>query len=642
MRKEISNQLWQFSPIPNIEESNFNKILERFFNLRIPGLTRENIQNALDGRLLDFDGPVIVTIKTGTIKKENIPGIDEVIRRIECLQGRNNYAKEAIAHMRNKMVQEEVAFISFEDFNTRGLKGAENGQSDSSEDTWAIYAYNKGVHSEEEDEAVETSRGGSHGVGKIASNAASDLNLMYFANCDAEGNQHLGGTVQLIEHKHQDQYYRSSGYFTDIKSIGSNKTKFYPFKNNFHKVFEKKTRGLKIIIPFLREEYNNEKDIIKSVCDSFFISILQKKLEVIVNHKKITAETIKDYVMNADYYEQEKAEMKEEFTPLYVGTYLYEKPRLLIVSDGLTDYHFNLYFRYDEAIPKGRVAIVRTIGMKIEDKKIKGNVNKPYNAVLIGGAPEDAYLKSLENESHTELSFDHIKDPQLQKRAKKFINNLARQLSKIIEEAIKQNNPTDGVMNTKDILYVVENEFKRDLTNAMSTVMINKGKSLVKLTSEVPKKKKKSKSGAKPGEPKTRTRNPVKRVKQQPTAGIGSEQEQEQPRDKYVANPDIVERIIVGNKEMVQFDFTDSKEISKEPSCDISFSIIDGMGVEYTDEFNIHENYSNVTDRTTGKVCKVENNIIKDVAINQGVAQLQLDLKSNYNKALKFVYYVEV
>lgn len=644
MRQENSNQLWQFSPIPNIEESNFNKILERFFNLRIPGLTRENIQNALDGRLLDFEGPVIVTIKTGTIKKENIPGIDEVISRIECLKGRNSYTKEAIAHMRNKMDQEEVAFISFEDFNTRGLKGAENGQSDSPEDTWAIYAYNKGVHSEEEDEAVETSRGGSHGVGKIASNAASDLNLMYFANCDAEGNQHLGGTVQLIEHKYQDQYYRSSGYFTDIKSIGSNKTKFYPFTNHFHEVFEKNSRGLKIIIPFLREEYNNEKDIIKSVCDSFFISILQKKLEVIVNVKKITAETIQNYVLNADYYVQEVEEMKDEFTPLYVGTYLNEEPRPLIVSDGMNNFHFNLYFRYDEVIPKGRVSIVRTIGMKIEDKKIKGNVNKPYNAVLIGGAPEDAYIKSLENESHTELSFDHIKDPLLQKRAKKFINNLAREISKIIEEAIKQNNPTDGVMNTKDILYVVENEFKKDLSGAVSTVMINKGKSLVKLTTEVPKKKKKSKNSSKPSVPKTQTRNPVKRVKPQPTAGIGSEQEQEQeqPRDKYITNPDIVERIIVGNKEMVQFDFKESKEINKEPSCDISLSIIDGMGVEYTDEFHIHENYSRVTDRTTGKVCKIENNIIKGVAINQGMAQLELDLKSNYNKALKFVYYVEV
>ena len=28
----IAVDLWQFSPIPNIEESNFNKILERFYS----------------------------------------------------------------------------------------------------------------------------------------------------------------------------------------------------------------------------------------------------------------------------------------------------------------------------------------------------------------------------------------------------------------------------------------------------------------------------------------------------------------------------------------------------------------------------------------------------------------------------------
>jgi hypothetical protein len=635
-----TKQLWQFSPIPNIEESNFNKILERFFNMRIPGLTRENAQNALDGRLLDFDGPVILTIKTGTIKKQEIPGIDEVIERILCLKGRNSYTKEAIEHMRNKLNQDEVAYISFEDFNTRGLTGAKNGQSDSTDDTWAIYAYNKGVHSEEKDEAVETSRGGSHGVGKIASNAASDINLMYFANCDADGNQHIGGTVQLIEHTYNNQSYRSSGYFTDIVRLGDNKTKFYPFENDFHEVFEKKTRGLKIIIPFLREEYNNEKEIIKSICDSFFISILQKKLEVIVNDKKITHETIQNYVSNPDYYFQEITEMKNEFTPLYVGTYLNTEPRTLTVSDGVNDYQFNLFFRYDEAIPKGRVAIVRTIGMKIEDKKIKNNANKPFNAVLIGGAAEDAYLKSLENESHTELSYDHIKDPQLEKRAKKFINNLSREIASIIEEAIKKNNPTDGLMNTKDILYVVENEFKRDLADTMSTVMINKGKSVVKLTTDVPKKKKKSKSGSKTGGTTPITRNPVKRVKHQTTTP--GDNDQEQVRDKYVAHPDIVKRIIVANNEMVEFDFRDSKEISKEQTCDISLSIIDGMGVEYTDEFNLLENYSRAIDRMTGNECKVENNIIKDVSITQGLAQLQLELKSNYNKALKFVYYVEV
>ena len=36
-----------------------------------------------------------------------------------------------------------------------------------------------------------------------------------------------------------------------------------------------------------------------------------------------------------------------------------------------TTYEFDLYFDYDLKIPKGRMAIIRTIGMKIEDKKVK-------------------------------------------------------------------------------------------------------------------------------------------------------------------------------------------------------------------------------------------------------------------------------
>jgi hypothetical protein len=73
-----TKQLWQFSPITNIEESNFDKTLERFYNLRIPGLVRENIQNSLDGRLLGTTDPVIVTINTDTIQTDDIPGIGEL------------------------------------------------------------------------------------------------------------------------------------------------------------------------------------------------------------------------------------------------------------------------------------------------------------------------------------------------------------------------------------------------------------------------------------------------------------------------------------------------------------------------------------------------------------------------------------
>ena len=636
------SDLWKFSSIPCIEESTFNKILERFYNFGISGLVRENIQNSLDGKIPGETKPVVVTIKTGTIKKENIPGLEEIKNRINCLEGRNSYTKETIQHMKNKMNDEIINYISFEDYNTKGLKGAKNGQSTNKEDTWSIYAYNKGVHTEEEDETLEKSRGGSHGIGKIASNAASELYMMYFANCDEEGNKHLGGTVQLIEHKYEDNYYRSTGYFTDSKNIDSKTTKFYPYENNFDEVFAKDTRGLKIIIPFLRDQFNKEDEILKSVCDSFFIAILQEKLEVIINDKIINSKTIKKYITDKKYYIQKVEEVKDEFTPLYFDTYTKIKPIKLEIKDRSQSYNFNLYFNYDTKIPKGRVAIVRTIGMKIEDKKIKNNVKKPFNAVLIPESiSEDAFLKSLENESHTELSFEHIKDQGLQKNAKTFINNISKEIAKVIEEAIKNNNPTDGVMDTRDVLYEVQTQFKKDLLQSAPTVKLNKGKgkeenTIVKVKPEIPKKKdsKDPKNDKTPKDPKEKKKREAKKVKEKG--------EKKENAITYKAPADIVERVIISNKEYVKFDFTDTDDLKKSKTCDISLNVVDGMGQECIGEFSMKDSYEYILDKSTGDKLKIEENLIKDVKINKGLAQIELKLKEQYNKALKFVYYVEV
>ena len=646
-KESKDKSLWKFSVIPGIEESTFNKVLERFYDLGISGLVRENIQNSLDGKIPGETKPVIVTIKTGKVKKNDIPGLDNIKERIECLVGHNSYTKETIEHMQNKMNQDEVDYISFEDYNTKGLRGAKNGQSYRPEDTWGIYAYNKGVHSEEEDSTLEKSRGGSHGIGKIASNAASELHMMYFANCDEEGNKHLGGTVQLVEHKYKDKYYRSTGYFTDIKKIENNEERFYPYENTFSEIFKKDTRGLKIIIPFLREQFNNEVDIIKSICDSFFIAILENKLEVIVNDKNINSKTIKKYIENKKYYIQDVSEMKEEFTPLYLSTYMKKKPMQITIEDIKEKYNFNLYFNYDESIPKGRVAIIRTIGMKIEDKKVKGNVNKPFNAVLIpDSTKEDAFLKSLENESHTQLSFEHIKDQKLQKNAKRFINNISKVMAKIIEDEIKKSNPTDGIMNTEDVLYYVENQFKQELADSLGTVKLsngNKDKTVVKIEQDIPKKKDPKDKKEKDKEKK----KPLKKVKKKSRndENDNDEQTEEVSPEKlitYSVHPDRVERLIIRDKEYVKFDFTDTDEMKKVKLCDITLSVVDGMGQEYDNEFNMKDNYEYAIDKATGHKCKIENNLIKDVKVVKGNVQVELKLKENYNKALKFMYYVEV
>lgn len=640
---DVLDELWQFSPIPNIEESGFNKILERFYRLGVAGLTRENIQNSLDGRLQNSDRPVVVKIQTGEIDRDNIPGIQSIIERINSLEGRNSYSKETIEHMQTEMKKERVKFISFEDENTRGLTGAKNGQSNSKEDTWGIYAYNKGVHFEE-DETFEASRGGSHGVGKIASNAASDLHLMFFANCDAQGEQHLGGTIQLIEHAYQGQCYRSSGYLTKVEQL-TNTTKFMPFDNNFGSVFQKNTRGLKIVIPFLRESFYNEKEVVQAICDSFFMSVLEKKLIVYVNDLKIDHEEIISIVQDEQYYIQEIEAMKKVFTPLYVDSYLKETPRVIEVKSLDTTYTFNLYFNYDARITRGRVAIIRTIGMKIEDFRVKNNATKPFNAVLIGGLKEDLYLKSLENESHTAISAKEIKDPYLKRNATRFINQLSSEVTAVIEEKMKENNPVNGAINTSDLLYTVEVEFKENLSESLGTMKVRNGRNLV--TGSGNQKKPVVDTPETRGKPEKKKKvdpvnTPIRRSGKKTGTGEEMSEVGEEEMITYKVSSNRVERLIALEDEFIRLNLNGSEELKNARKCNLKFALVDGMGNEYPNEFNLHDNYIDVIDQSKQQSCKIKNGAIQNVSIEKGLVNLKLRLPSNYNRSLKFIYYVEV
>ena len=54
--------------------------------------------------------------------------------------------------------------------------------------------------------------------------------------------------------------------------------------------------------------------------------------------------------------------------------------------------------------------------------------------------------------------------------------HISKEIAKIIENEIKKSNPTDGIMDTKEILYLVENQFKQELAQSLGTVKVSNGK----------------------------------------------------------------------------------------------------------------------------------------------------------------------
>lgn len=635
----MQNTKFQFSKIQNREVATFDNSLSNFFSQGIEGTIKEDVQNSLDAKLDSDEDPVKLKITLSNIQKKDIPGIDEVFEHIDSLEGANSYTKETIKYMKDKKRQSSIPTLTIEDMNTKGLSGAVNGQSNNSNDTFGVYAYNKGVHSINQNTSIEISRGGSHGIGKIANNAASDLHLMYFANCDEFDNQHLGGTVHLIEHEYNDQYYRSTGYFTDT-IMKDGKIRFQPYENNgFSSVFSKETRGLKIIIPYLRNEFNDLKKITKAICDNFFVAILKNKLDITIEADEERIEinhyTLEEIVSNNQFYNTDITKMKKNFTPLYVNTYLNEEPFSLEINNNLENYNFNLYFTYDEDIVTGRVAIVRTIGMKIEDFKVKNNVRRPFNAIIIGGPKEDEYLKSLENESHSKISADDIRDTKEKKNAKKFISNLNKKIAEIISEYVEKNNPTDGFINTDDLIFETDMSFSKDVYGTSDKVSVSTKEPVLKKTNKKEKRKSKEYSTTNnTGTPK----NNRKRIPRK----LQNDDKESDNLNKYIVSSDVVERVVMNNYEILKINLKGFDQSSNWSKCNLAYRVVDGMGMEYSNEIDLLESYSQITQVDGSIEYNFKTDKIEDIEIVNEELFLKLYLNDNFNKHLKFLYVVEV
>lgn len=631
-----TDTMWRFANTSSLEEVAFNASLKKFQTNGMDGLVREAIQNSLDARLDELDAPVEVIIQSGEMESHVIPDIASLRSRINSLIEGNEYAKETISHMKDNMMKDSIPYISFEDKNTKGLTGAQNAPNYSENDTWEIYAYQKGVHGQTEDRNFEKTRGGSHGIGKIAFNAASDIYLIFFSNCDISGNKHIGGNIQLIEHKYEGEYYRSSGYFANINDDGNK----LPYPNNFSHPFVKDTRGLKLIVPFLRGTYPSDtSSIIRSVCDNFFLAILNQKLIISVNEKNIDHNSIFDFLSNPNIYEQDIENMKKNFTPLYINSYKNNSPIEIEIEDKQKHIHkFFLYLQHEERIKKARIAIVRNIGMKIEDRNIKGHSSSSFSGVLIPASDkEDAFLKSLENESHSQLSYEHINKKELLNNAKRFINNMDKKISSIIEEKIKEQNPPDGKIDTDDLLYTVETSFKNKLTSHFPTATISEGKSKTK---RILVKAKTNKYDMQDEEIEKEEKK--RKKKGAPRDNENGNNEKEKTANSYIMPPETIKRAVLQDNERLFLDLSKQKKYQGVTSCNLLFKTIDGAGKEASDFFRINELYDSIFDKNRDKFSVINNEKIENISIKDGRVSLNMKFKKQANTSLKFIYFVEV
>ena len=114
-------------------------------------------------------------------------------------------------------------------------------------------------------------------------------------------------------------------------------------------------------------------------------------------------------------------------------------------------------------------------------------------------------------------------------------------------------------MDTKDLLYVSEIQFKQELSKAMGAVVIDKKKPVVKMDDDLPPRKDKKKSGerTKPTEPPL-----IKPVKRESSAA-NTDSTDDKPLSIYNIHPNTVERLLMGDKEIVRFNLSSNEQVKK-------------------------------------------------------------------------------
>ncbi len=128
------NGKWEFPSNNHGEIQGINNAgIETFAAQKYESLVRESIQNSLDAKQSNYEGPVIVKIFQEHVLPENIPGQESLKMAFKkCLEVKSNDEKTkrffSRAYSSLSREKNNIHILKVSDFNTTGLSGGKTGE----------------------------------------------------------------------------------------------------------------------------------------------------------------------------------------------------------------------------------------------------------------------------------------------------------------------------------------------------------------------------------------------------------------------------------------------------------------------------------------------------------------------------------
>jgi hypothetical protein len=396
---------WNFPLNNDGEEDGENDTgIETFNKNPIISLAREICQNSLDAEDKDAKAPVTVHFEKVSLSKADFPNLESFLKVLEACKAYSSSpkAQKLFSNAIKIMNSEEIPCLKISDFNTTGLKGISEKNSD-----WYKLTKRKG------DSGKADGKLGSFGIGKFAPFAASDTRTVFYNTKNQDGQYGFQGIARLISHELDGNIKRGVGYY-GVSERNAPITEKISIPN----FIKRENTGTDIFIIGFTELENWETDIISAIVSNFYYAIANENLVVKAGNQNIThinlpgvIEGIKKSNLNTNvhhYYEAITSIDSQEF-----------------IHENFMDMgKISLKVILGKDYPK-KVAMVRGAGMTIFDKSQFDTTLRFAGVFYAADEKINNYLKTLEPPEHDKFSTNKTEFTiEEKKRAKLVLKNL--------------------------------------------------------------------------------------------------------------------------------------------------------------------------------------------------------------------------
>lgn len=372
---------WLFPESNTIHKTGLGEAgIETFNGNPISSLVRETCQNSLDA-VKNKNLPVTVEFKSFEIPTKNFPDGETLLKTLKLCRDFSN------KHMDNKKTynffnnaiglfnMDKISMLRISDYNTIGLSGFNKIDEIN---PWTSLVYSDGISDKSKDSA------GSFGIGKNAPFACSEFRTVFYSTFDYAGGSASQGVSKLISFKNENgKFAESIGYY------GENQCPVYGLLN-LDPEFNRHECGTDIFISAFKSDYDFETKIICSVLENFILSIYNKRLNIVVNNKKIDKDSLPDIM------QKYSADLKYANDYYKVLISSESKSKEISVGD-IGNINFKVLF--DKNF-KRRILMSRKNGMKIYDQdRMPTSI---YFAGVVTTEDENVnqFFRSIENPQH--------------------------------------------------------------------------------------------------------------------------------------------------------------------------------------------------------------------------------------------------